>query len=38
MNAVSERGGGLNARFLDSVDAWSLPLPRRVAFSVRFSL
>lgn len=38
MNAVSDRGGGLNARFLDSVDAWSLPLPRRIALSVRFGL
>jgi len=36
MNAVSGRGNGLNDRFLDGVDAWSLPLPRRVAFSVRF--
>ena len=36
MNAVSTRGSDLNSRFLDSVDAWSLPLPRRFAFSVRF--
>jgi TonB-dependent SusC/RagA subfamily outer membrane receptor len=38
MNATSGRGGGLGDRFLDSVDAWSLPLPRRFALSVRFGL
>jgi hypothetical protein len=36
MNAVSGRGNSLDDRFLDSVDAWSLPLPRLVTFSVRF--
>jgi TonB-linked SusC/RagA family outer membrane protein len=36
MNAVSTRGADLSANYLDSVDAWSLPLARSVAFSVRF--
>jgi TonB-linked SusC/RagA family outer membrane protein len=38
MNATAGRGSDLSSKFLDSVDAWSLPLPRRVAFSVRFGL
>jgi len=36
MNAVSGRGGGVDGNFLDSVDAWGFPLPRRFTFSVRF--
>ena len=36
MNAVSSRGGGVDGNFLDSVDAWGFPLPRRFTFSVRF--
>ncbi|GIW51413.1 MAG: hypothetical protein KatS3mg081_0768 [Gemmatimonadales bacterium] len=36
MNAVSTRGADLSANYLDSVDAWSLPLPRMINFSVRF--
>ncbi len=36
MNAVSSRGGGLSGNYLDSVDAWGFPLPRRFTFSVRF--
>lgn len=36
MNAIS-RGGGQGAldNYLDAVDAWGFPLPRRFAFSVR---
>ena len=36
MNATSSRAGTRDANFLDSVDAWGFPLPRRLTFSVRF--
>jgi TonB-linked SusC/RagA family outer membrane protein len=36
MNAVSGRSGSRDDNFLDGVDAWGFPLPRRVTFSVRF--
>jgi TonB-linked SusC/RagA family outer membrane protein len=36
MNAVSSRSGSVDANYLDSVDAWGFPLPRRLTFSVRF--
>jgi len=36
MNGNSDRGGGLDGNYYDSVDAWGFPLPRRFTFSVRF--
>ncbi len=36
MNATASREGQLGGNYLDSVDAWGFPLPRRFTFSVRF--